>query len=79
LQPSGHFKAKTPSAYKQKDIRRILSIAIEKLDDKIQARLLQALDFSTYGEKALYFNGNYYSMRIESNGRVDSFHPNEYN
>lgn len=79
LQPAGHFKAKTPFAYKQKDIRRILSIAIEKLDDKIQARLSQGLDFRTYGEKALYFNGNYYSMRIESNGRVDSFHPNEYN
>lgn len=79
LQPAGHFKAKTPFAYKQKDIRRILSIAVEQLENKIQARLSQGLDFRTYGEKALYFNGNYYSMRIESNGRVDSFHPNEYN
>ena len=79
LQPAGHFKVKTPFAYKQKDIRRILSIAVEQLEDKIQARLSQGLDFRTYGEKALYFNGNYYFMRIESNGRVDSFHPNEYN
>lgn len=79
LQPAGHFKAKTPFQYKQKDIRRILSIAVEQLEDKIQARLSLGLDFRTYGEKALYFNGNYYSMRIESNGRVDSFYPNEYN
>lgn len=79
LQPAGHFKVKTPFAYKQKDIRRILSIAVEQLEDKIQEKLSQGLDFRTYGEKALYFNGNYYSMRIESTGRVDSFHPNEYN
>lgn len=78
LQPDGYFKSKTPFAYCQKDIRRILQIAIEKLEDKIHARLSQGLDFRTYGEKALYFNGNYYSMRIESDGRVDSFHPNEY-
>jgi hypothetical protein len=78
LQSDGHFKAKTPFAYTQKDIRRILKIAVEKLISKIQNRLSQGLDFRTYGEKALYFNGNYYSMRIESNGRIDSFHPNEY-
>lgn len=79
LQPVGHFKEKTPFAYKQNDIRRILSIAVEQLEEKIQIRLSQGLDFRTYGEKALYFNGNYYSMRVESNGRVDSFYPNEYN
>jgi len=77
LQPAGHFKAKTPFAYKKKDIRRILSIAVEQLEDRIQARLSQGLDFNIYGEKGLYFNGNYYSMRIESNGRVDSFYPYE--
>jgi len=77
LQPAGHFKMKTPFVYKQKDIRRILSIAIEKLESKIEARLSQGLDFRTFGEKALYFNGNYYSLRIEPDGRVDSFYPNE--
>lgn len=77
LQPNGNFKLKTPFAYNQKDIRRILKIAIEKLESKIQERLTKGLDFRTFGEKALYFNGNYYSLRIENNGRVDSFYPNE--
>ena len=76
LQPAGIFKGKTPFAYKQKDIRRILSIAVEQLADKILARLSQGLGFRTAGrQRALYFNGNYYAMRIESNGRVDSFSP----
>jgi hypothetical protein len=78
LQPEGHFKLKTPFAYSQKNIRRILKIAIEKLEDRIQERLSKGLDFRMYGEKTLYFNGNYYSIRIESNGRVDSFYPNEF-
>jgi len=77
LQPSGHFKSKTPFAYSQKDIRRILKMAVEKLEDTIQNKLSQGIDFRTYGEKALYFNGNYYSMRIESNGRIDSFYPHD--
>jgi hypothetical protein len=77
LQPDGQFKAKTPFAYTQKDIRRILKIAVNKLIDKIQSRLSKGSDFRTYDEKSLYFNGNYYSLRIESNGRVDSFYPYE--
>lgn len=77
LQPSGHFKIKTPFAYKQKDIRRILKIAIEENSDKIHTRLLHGKEFQTYGEKAFYYNGNYYSMRVEKNGRVDSFFPYE--
>ena len=77
LQPDGHFKGKTVFSYKYDDIRRVLKIAIEKLQDRIQDKLSMGLDFRVYGERTLYFNGNYYSMRIEKNGRVDSFHPNE--
>jgi hypothetical protein len=75
LQPEGPFKSKTPFVYSQKNIRRLLSIAIDELDEKIQDRLCQKLDFRIYDEKSLYLNGNYYSLRIESNGRVDSFYP----
>ena len=77
LQPDGHFKDKTAFSYSPENIKRVLKIAVEKLQDKIDERLLQGTDFRTYGERALYFNGNYYSMRIESNGRIDSFYPNE--
>jgi hypothetical protein len=77
LQPGGLFKAKTTFSYRQEDIRRILRIAVEKLESKIQERLSQGLEFRTHGKKALYFNGNFYSMRVERNGRIDSFHPYE--
>ena len=77
LQPEGTFKTKTPFSYNEKDIRRILKIAVEKLEPKIQERLQAGKDFRIFGEKSLYYNGNYYFMRVEPNGRVESFHPYE--
>ena len=78
LQIEGHFKNKTKFQYTQKDIKRILEIAISKLHDKINDRLTNGKDFRVYGDQTtLYFNGNFYAMRIENDGRVDSFHPLE--
>ena len=55
----------------------MLEIAIRKLSDKINDRLSDGKDFRVYGDKALYFNGNYYSLRIENTGRIDSFYPQD--
>ena len=77
LQIEGHFKNKTKFQYTQKDIKRILEIAISKLHDKINDRLTNGKDFRVFGDQTLYFNGNFYAMRIEKDGRVDSFHPLE--
>jgi len=77
LQPVGHFKEKTTFVYNHKDVRRILKMAVEEFEDKIQTNLAQGRDFRVYGEKAFYFNGNYYSFRIEPDGRVDTFYANE--
>ena len=77
LQPEGAFKLKSRFQYNQKDIQRVLKIAIENLEDKIEERLSKGLDFRTYGDKGLYYNGNYYALRIESTGRLDSFSPVE--
>ncbi len=78
LQLGNTFEGKTPFSYNKKDIRKLLLIAIKQLDPRIQEKLSQGLDFRVYGEKALYFNGNYYSLRIEPSGRLDSFYPNEH-
>lgn len=75
LEIEGHFEDKTKFQYTQKDIRRLLCIAISDLHEKINERLSNGSDFRIYGDKSLYFNGNYYSLRIEKDGRVDSFYP----
>ena len=77
LEIEGHFERKTNFQYSQKDITRILKIAIENLLPQINERLSQGKEFRIYGNKALYFNGNHYSLHILPNGRVAAFHPME--
>lgn len=77
LEIEGHFKNKTNFQYSQKDIRRILVIAIKKYYKPINKRLSEGKDFRIYGDRSLYFNGNYYALYIESNGRVAAFYPLE--
>ena len=73
----GHFENKTKFQYNQKDIKRILKIAIEKLKYQINDKMKEGKEFRVHGYKALYFNGNHYSLHILSNGRVAAFHPME--
>ena len=58
----GHFENKTKFQYTQKDIKRILKIAIEDLKPKINEKLKEGKDFRIYGDRSLYFNGNHYSL-----------------
>ncbi|MCM8571142.1 hypothetical protein NE848_17230 [Gramella jeungdoensis] len=77
LEIEGHFEQKTNFQYSPKDIRRTLKIAIERLIDPINERLAENKEFRVYGNKALYFNGNHYSLHILNDGRVAAFHPLE--
>lgn len=77
LEIEGHFENKTNFQYSQKDIRRVLKIAIENLYLKINEKLKEGKDFRVYGDRSLYFNGNHYSLHIASNGRILAFHPME--
>lgn len=77
LEIEGHFENKTKFQYTQKDIKRILVIAIKKLLPQINARLSEGKEFRVWGDKSLYFNGNHYSLHILANGRVTAFHPLE--
>ena len=73
----GHFENKTKFQYNQKDIKRILKIAIEKLKPQINEKLKNGKEFRVYGDRTLYFNGNHYSLHILNNGKVSAFHPME--
>lgn len=77
LEIEGHFENKTKFQYAQKDIKRILKIAIEKLSRQINEKLKEGKEFRVFGDRTLYFNGNHYSLHILSDGRVVAFHPME--
>lgn len=77
LEIEGRNEDKTKFQYTQKDIKRILKIAIESLKGKINDRLKEGKEFRIWGDKSLYFNGNHYSLHILKDGRVSTFHPIE--
>ena len=72
LEIEGHFENKTKFQYTQKDIRRILKIAIENLKDKINEKLKEGKEFRIWGDRSIYFNGNHYSLHILKSCSISS-------
>lgn len=63
--------------YTIKDIRRLINIILDENKVAIEARLKAGKGFHIQNDKGYYFNGNYYSLKIDSDGRLMQFHPQE--
>lgn len=77
LQPDGKFKDKTNFQYEYKDIRNLICRVIESVgnDIKEEFKANPSKNFNRQGRRAVYYNGNYYKVEIESSGRLLTFHP----
>ena len=76
LSLKGVNELKSNFQYELKEVRYILKKCIEDNIEEINERLANGKEFRLYGDRSYYFNGNYYSMNIDKNGRVSSFYPN---
>lgn len=65
----------TAFQYKFKDIRRIVEIVLKANKDNIEARLSSGKSFHIQNNNGYYYNGNYYSLKIEADGKLVQFHP----
>jgi hypothetical protein len=63
--------------YSLKDIRRIITIVLDENKAKIEDRLDQGKGFHIQNDKGYYYNGNYYSVKIASDGKLMQFHPQD--
>ncbi len=61
--------------YTYKDIRRLICLILDSLKEPIEAALSAGKRFDKYGDQGYYFNGNYYTLRIEESGRLMTFFP----
>jgi hypothetical protein len=61
--------------YTYKDIRRVICLVLESLKEPIEAALSSGKRFDKYGDQGYYFNGNYYTLRIDETGRLMTFFP----
>lgn len=77
LQPDGRFKNKTVFQYEYEDIKCIICNVIESVEKEIEDWFKHNPNktFKRIGNQAIYYNGNYYRIDIESSGRLLTFHP----
>ncbi|GHT03215.1 hypothetical protein FACS189440_00240 [Bacteroidia bacterium] len=77
LQPDGKFKNKTIFQYDFKDIRKVITAVIESAHKEVEEEFKTnpTKNFNRQGKRAIYYNGNYYKIEIEPNGRLLTFHP----
>jgi hypothetical protein len=71
------FESKTIFQYKFKDIRRIIEIVLKSIYEEILIHFKDnpVKNFKRLGTRCVYFDGNYYRIEIEPNGRLINFHP----
>jgi len=73
----GQFAVKTVFQYKYDDIIRIIQAVIESEATAIQEHLAagSGKNFLRMGKRSIYYEGHYYRVEIESDGRLLTFHP----
>lgn len=63
--------------YTLKDIRRIINFVLNANKEAIEGRLKVGKGFHLQNDNGYYYNGNYYSLKIDPDGRLMQFHPQD--
>lgn len=77
MQAKGLFETKTPIRYDYKDLFTLIRIVVNKVEDQIEYEFQTkpGKTFVRKNSRAIEYNGNYYRLEIEANGRLLTFHP----
>ena len=74
------FAEKTIFQYKFKDVRRIIDAVLSSIYPEVEEHFKTNTDvFRRMGKRAVYYDGIYYRVEIESNGLLRTFHPENAN
>lgn len=70
------FDGKDKFLWDQNDVMTVIKNVIGNVDDEVQQFWKEKPNhrFSKYGAKSLYFEGDYYTFHVESDGRLSTFH-----
>lgn len=77
MQASGKFESKTPIRYDYSELIQLMRIVVDKVADQIEYefRVYPDKSFVRKNSRAIEYNGNYYRIDIQCNGRIVTFHP----
>jgi len=78
FQVNNQFEHKDNFQWNLKAIMMVMEKIVQKHEEEIQFALNEnpGQRYSKYGDHSIYFEGDYYTFHIESDGRVSTFHKN---
>jgi hypothetical protein len=73
-----HFEHKSNIQWQEEDVLIVIDKVIEKINPEIQEFFQKnpGKRYSRYGRQSVYFEGDYYTLHIEPNGSISTFHRN---
>lgn len=74
-----HFEHKDNFQWEEDDVFLVMGNVIREIENDYQIFREEntSLKYSKYGNQSIYFEGDYYTFHIESNGRISTFHKNK--
>lgn len=73
----GSYKGKTPFPYKAADLETLVEQVLRQVEDEIRKHFEASppyKDFGRHGRMAVFFNGDYFHLKIDAGGRLVQFH-----
>jgi hypothetical protein len=79
FQVNKHFEQKDNFQWNEEDVFNVMGHVIKYIDKEYQdfREKKPTQRFSKYGRQSIYFEGDYYTFHIESNGRISTFYKNK--
>ena len=73
-----HFEHKDNFQWDEEDVISVMQHVIRSIDDEIQKLFKEnpRKRYSRFGKSSLYFEGDYYTVHIEPDGRISTFYKN---
>ena len=78
MKVNDRFAAKTNIQWEEQDVRLVIRNVVEKINPDIQQFFERNAGkrYSRYGKTEIYYEGDYYTLHIEPDGRISTFHKN---
>lgn len=78
LKVNKQFEHKSNIQWEEEDVLIVIEKVLDKINDEIQKFFENNPEkrFSRYGKQSIYFEGDYYTLHIEPNGSISTFHRN---
>ena len=72
----GNYKDKTPFPYRAGDLKSLIEKVLQRVEDEVKEHLAKepSRDFTRHGKMAVFYNGDHYHLRINTDGRLTQFH-----